>query len=399
MEVVHRDLRVGQGRANGGGVAGMRVDHHHLHPGPELGRAGGQPGLDRGAAPPVDLPQQGLVTGDVDEPGLSHGSGRRHRLRLGQLDRAMDRHRSLHRRPRHPVPRGDLGLVPPVLHRHRQCGVRSRVVVRIPAGTWATCSVNDARGQTSVRQRHWRLRHCTATGPPPLGRSCGRVSTQSLPEVERTRQPGQRAASGSSVISCTIRTPSPVSATRSTAKPSSPNRHDASSVRSTPVRGSPFAAPEHSEDQGVTDRPRSGAPHGPTSGCPVKIEEQDRRARYAPGEVANSGLRIGSSAAALSAHLPGRPAPGDRPATLTVRELSGPLSCRFAACAWRPSSSIRTTSPPGRLWFRPSCSHVSRRRACVSAVHPEPRAGDLFARGEPDAVEPLCIIDEPVERW
>jgi hypothetical protein len=126
MEVVHRDLRVGQGRANGGGVAGMRVDHHHLHPGPELGRAGGQPGLDRGAAPPVDLPQQGLVTGDVDEPGLSHGSGRRHRLRLGQLDRAMDRHRSLHRRPRHPVPRGDLGLVPPVLHRHRQCGPQPR---------------------------------------------------------------------------------------------------------------------------------------------------------------------------------------------------------------------------------------------------------------------------------
>ena len=70
VEVVHRDGRVGQGGAHGRGVAGVWVDHHHLHPGPELGRAGGQPGLDRGAAPAVDLPQQGLVAGDVDEPGL-----------------------------------------------------------------------------------------------------------------------------------------------------------------------------------------------------------------------------------------------------------------------------------------------------------------------------------------
>ena len=36
VEVVHRDPRVGQRRADGGGVAGVRVDHHHLDPGPEL---------------------------------------------------------------------------------------------------------------------------------------------------------------------------------------------------------------------------------------------------------------------------------------------------------------------------------------------------------------------------
>src|SRR3954454_8605672 len=34
--------------------------------------------------------------------------------------------------------------------------------------------------------------------------------------------------------------------------------------------GSPLAAPRHSEDQGVTGRPRSGAPD---RGCPVKIGE------------------------------------------------------------------------------------------------------------------------------
>jgi hypothetical protein len=64
-----------------------------------------------------------------------------------------------------------------------------------------------------------------------------------------------------------------VRTTRSTARPSSPNKHDASSLRSTTARGSPLAAPEHSEDQGATGRQRSGAPHRPTSGCPVKIEE------------------------------------------------------------------------------------------------------------------------------
>jgi hypothetical protein len=153
---------------------------------------------------------------------------------------------------------------------------RSLVVVRIPAGTCATCSVNVGCGQTVVRQRQRRLRHCTANCPPPHGRSCGRVSTQSLPEVERTRQAGQRAASGSSVTSCTTLVPTAVSTTRSTAKPSSPNKHDASSLRSTTVRGSPVAAPEHSEDQGVAGRPRSSAPHGPN----LRLPGQDRRARY-----------------------------------------------------------------------------------------------------------------------
>jgi hypothetical protein len=70
VEVVHCDDCVGQGGAHGGGVASVRVDHHHLDGGSELGAARGEPGLDRGAGPPVDLPQQGLLTREVDEPGL-----------------------------------------------------------------------------------------------------------------------------------------------------------------------------------------------------------------------------------------------------------------------------------------------------------------------------------------
>ncbi len=138
------------------------------------------------------------------------------------------------------------------------------------AGTCATCSVNDARGQSGVRQRQRRLRHNTCARSPPQGRSRGRVSTQSFPDVDTVRHAGQRAASGSSVTNCTILSPASERTTRSTANPSRPNRHDASSLRSTTARGSPLAAPEHSEDQAVAGRPRSGAPHGQTSGCPVK---------------------------------------------------------------------------------------------------------------------------------
>jgi hypothetical protein len=150
--------------------------------------------------------------------------------------------------------------------------VRNRIVVRIPAGTWATCSVNVCRAQPAARHRQRRLRHCTSANSHPQGRSRGRVNTQSLPDVDTDPHTGQRAASGSSVPNCTILTPSPVSTTRSTARPSSPNKHDASSLRSTTARGSPLAAPEHSEDQGVAGRPQARRT-GPTSGCPVKIEE------------------------------------------------------------------------------------------------------------------------------
>jgi hypothetical protein len=46
----------------------------------------------------------------------------------------------VNRRPRHAVRDGDLGLVSAVATATASA-VRNRVVVRIPAGTWATCSV------------------------------------------------------------------------------------------------------------------------------------------------------------------------------------------------------------------------------------------------------------------
>jgi len=51
--------------------------------------------------------------------GLVHAQ-HPNRFRLHELDRAVHDHRPLHRRPRHLVRRGDLGLVTPVLHRPRQ---------------------------------------------------------------------------------------------------------------------------------------------------------------------------------------------------------------------------------------------------------------------------------------
>jgi hypothetical protein len=44
-----------------------------------------------------------------------------------------------------------------------------------------------------------------------------------------------------------------------------------------PARGSPLAAPRHSEDQGVAGRSRSGAPHRPN----LRLPGQDRRAGLA----------------------------------------------------------------------------------------------------------------------
>jgi hypothetical protein len=147
VEVVHRDRGLGQCRADGGGVAGVRVDHDHLDASPERLGAGGEPGLHRGAGPAVDLPQQGLVAGDVNEPGLPRISAlppdptvvvqavgqpprppepglvhaqHTHRFGLGQLRPGVDHHGALHRRPRHRVRGSNLGLVPAVLDRHRE---------------------------------------------------------------------------------------------------------------------------------------------------------------------------------------------------------------------------------------------------------------------------------------
>ena len=104
--------------------------------------------------------------------------------------------------------------------------------------TWATCSVNVCRGHVSTRQRQRRSRHCTCAISPPHGRSRGRLSTHSFPDVDLTAHVGHRAASESAVTSCTIFAPAAERATRSAARPSSPNRHDASSLPLTTARGS-----------------------------------------------------------------------------------------------------------------------------------------------------------------
>ena len=220
------------------------------------------------------------------EPGLVHPQHRR-RLRLDQLDRAVHDDRPLHRRPRHPMRSSDLGLVPAVLHRGRErCpqpsgGAHPGRHLGDLLGERLPVTVHIAAPPAPLTPQHDRE-------PPPHGRSRGRVSTQSLPDVERTRHAGHRAASGSSVTSCTTLAPSAVNATRSTANPAKPNRHDASSLRSTTARGSPFAAPEHSEDQGVTGRPGSGAPHG----SQPQVARSRSKSHYATG-ANGSGRRVG----------------------------------------------------------------------------------------------------------
>lgn len=101
----------------------------------------------------------------------------------------MGHQRPLHRWPRHPMRGHDLRLGTPGLdrlgQRHPQPARR-----RHPAGTCATCSVNVCRGHSTVRHRQRRLRHCIDTDPPPQGRSRGRVSAHSFPEVDTTPQAG-----------------------------------------------------------------------------------------------------------------------------------------------------------------------------------------------------------------
>jgi cytoskeletal protein CcmA (bactofilin family) len=291
MEVVDREPGVREQFANRAGVPGVRVDHHNLHAVAELRAALGKPAAHRGGGAPVDLPEQALAACEVDEPGLPRIAARTQPPAGPRAQRG--RPKRVSSSPSTGVGAGspssawacattarctvgqDTVNVAATSAWQRPSStavasrVRSRDVVRARAGTSGTCSVKLCRGQAAVRQRHRRLRHCSSTAVPPTGRSRGRVSTHSLPAADTCRQSGHRAAPGSVVTSCTTRIPSGVSATRSTANPASPNRRLASPLRSSTARGSPLAAPKHSEDQGVTGRPSSGAPHGH---CPVKIE-------------------------------------------------------------------------------------------------------------------------------
>ena len=70
MKVLYCNPSVRQRGADGGSVAGVGVDDDDIDRVAELGTAPEQPRPDRGAGPAVDLPQQGLLAGDVDEPGF-----------------------------------------------------------------------------------------------------------------------------------------------------------------------------------------------------------------------------------------------------------------------------------------------------------------------------------------
>jgi hypothetical protein len=58
VEVVDREDRVCEQFAHRAGVAGVRVDHHHLHAGAEFGAALLEPAAHRRGGTPVDLPEQ-----------------------------------------------------------------------------------------------------------------------------------------------------------------------------------------------------------------------------------------------------------------------------------------------------------------------------------------------------
>jgi len=67
VEVVDREDGVRQQLADRAGVARVPVDHHYLHAGAERRAALLEPA--GGGGPAVDLPQQALPAGLVDEPG------------------------------------------------------------------------------------------------------------------------------------------------------------------------------------------------------------------------------------------------------------------------------------------------------------------------------------------
>ena len=300
VEVVHRDRHIRQSRADGGGVAGVRVDHHHLDPGPERRRAGGQPGLHRGAGAAIDLPQQGLIAGDVDEPGLPRiralppdpavrvpavGQPPRppepglvhtqhpYRLRLDQLDRAAGHHRALHRRPRHPMRRRDLGLIAAVLHRHRQ---------RRPQPRGGAHPGRNLRHLLGERRTRTVLGAAAPAPLAPLHRDLPAATRQVVrpgqhPVLARGRHhPTCRAASRVRVVGDQLHDPNAEPRERDTLHRQALQAQQARRIIST-VNHGPWLSLRCSRTQ------RGSRSHGPptirraaqvqTSGCPVKIEE------------------------------------------------------------------------------------------------------------------------------
>ena len=124
------------------------------------------------------------------------------RLRLGQQRVGVHGVMPVRHRPAHPELGGDRGHAPAGGDLPRSCR-HSRPVSRARAGISAIDSVNALRGQACSRHRYCRLRHRTASGSSPYGRSRGRVVRRCFTDVETTPHCGQPAALDAVVTTCT----------------------------------------------------------------------------------------------------------------------------------------------------------------------------------------------------
>ncbi len=293
--MVHREPSIRQHRAHSGGVAGVGSITTTSIASPNSGlRWAGQLrtaalvrpstcpnsliadqidelGLPRVGPPPSDRAVRTDTVGQPTwpaEPGLvhpEHPDG----LRLAELPPRVVHQRPLHHRPRHPVRSRHLRLVRPSSTARARLS-RNRVVVRIPAGTCTTASVNVCCVHYSARHRQRRLRHCNATAVPPQGQVLGAGQHPFLARGRHhptARTPGRVWITGHQLHNL-----DPTRGENDTLhrQPIQSQQHVATSLRSTTARGSPLAAPKTQ---------RGSSSHGPPSfrragpSCPVKIGE------------------------------------------------------------------------------------------------------------------------------
>src|SRR5450631_1406213 len=112
--------------------------------------------------------------------------------------------------------------------------LRSRVVSRDRAGTWALTSVNDIRAQSFSVHTNRRLHIHNRSGTPPCGRSFNRHVGRSLIRDDITPHEGQPP----SVATVSTSTRRPPSGSRETSMTRNPGSANNNVVRSIMARGS-----------------------------------------------------------------------------------------------------------------------------------------------------------------
>ncbi len=245
MEVVDSDPHVRQRRADAGYVGRRRVDHHHLHRGPEGRGLLSEPALHTATGTAWCQAEQQPTAGwvGVDERGEprvrpaparrrlepAHAAGpglintqHRCRSRLGQPPRGSRDQRPVGGAPVHVM------LTRHVRHRPIRPGdasaicSRRRVVSRARCGIAVARSTNERRRQAVGRHTSRRLRHHSSTRCPDAGRSLTRHNGRSFTRDDSTPHSGQTPSPAR--VSITTRTaPSPTLVTSTTANSSSPN--------------------------------------------------------------------------------------------------------------------------------------------------------------------------------